>query len=117
MKKKPAVIYTKDYITKIALSILKHEYKVEAWRQNNVRAVRGRTFVGRKGVSDLVGFTLDRGVMVMAEVKTLTDKFSTDQIELLTALHNAGGVALVAMQEDLKVVVKPFIQVINKDKS
>lgn len=96
-------------ISKSALLILQHEYKGVVWRQNNVRAVRGRTFTGRKGVADIQGFQKETGKMILAEVKKIGDTFKKEQIELLTDLHNNGGIALWATQEGLKVVVKKFI--------
>ncbi|HEX8331899.1 MAG TPA: hypothetical protein VF622_04710 [Segetibacter sp.] len=110
-KKKVSVKeYSAGEIRKVAMNILKHEYGAEVWMNNNL-AVRGRKFIGRKGVADIIGYTKDRGVMVMCEIKTLNDTFSDEQIELLNDLQRCGGVALVAYQDGIKIEVKPFIQI------
>jgi hypothetical protein len=67
----------------------------EAWRNNNI-AVRGRTFIGRKGVPYIIGFVRATGVFVMCEVKNRGDKLSQDQIELLNMGYSAGCVTVVA---------------------
>lgn len=64
------------------------------WIQNNL-AVRGRKFIGRKGVSDIMGFTY-HGQVVAVEVKTVNDVLSDDQIQFLNEVKKAGGVALIA---------------------
>lgn len=96
-------------IAKKALTILNFDYDCECWRNNNI-TVKGRKFTGRKGVSDIIGFQRKTGKVLFAEVKAKGDKFSADQIELLTNIHNNGGLALQATQEGLIVVVKPFIK-------
>lgn len=106
----------KGHIRKIALEILKlRGFRV--WPQNNVRAVRGRSFVGQKGVSDIIGWQIHTGLLCFAEVKTLTDKLSEDQIELLSSLHQSGGIALIATQSGTGVTIVPFIDYLNNTKS
>ena len=102
--------YTKGKIREAGLLILDKEFNVEAWPQNNL-AVRGRKFIGRKGVADVIGYSRENGRIVMCEIKTVNDTFSKEQIDLLTDLHKCGGFALVALQEGVKIVVKPFVQV------
>jgi hypothetical protein len=57
---------TTAQITKAALKELDLR-GAEVWRNNNL-AVRGRTFVGRKGVPDIIGFVRATGVFVLCEV-------------------------------------------------
>lgn len=107
---------TASEITTIAMNILNYEYNAEVWRQNNL-TVKGRKFTGRKGVADIIGFLRNNGVMVQCEVKTLTDSLSQDQIELLTQLHNSGGIALVAYQDSVKVKIKTIFQYLTTNKT
>ncbi len=76
------------------------------WRNNNI-AVRGRKFIGRLGVSDLIGITKD-GRWVACEVKTLNDRLSDDQIDFLNDIKKAGGVALIATQGDHGVELREW---------
>lgn len=99
----------KSHITKIALEILQAR-KIYAWRQNNVRAVKGRSFVGLKGVPDIIGWHLHTSCFVGCECKTTNDPLSEDQIRLLSALHQAGGIALIACQVGNGVEIVPFIE-------
>jgi hypothetical protein len=79
----------------------------DVWIQNNI-AVKGRKFIGRKGVPDIIGITKD-GRWVVAEVKTLNDTFSPDQITFLNDIKKAGGEAYIACQEGNQVVLKEWI--------
>lgn len=81
-------------ITKQALIELDRR-NIEAWRQNNLR-VPGRTFTGRKGVPDVLGFNRSTGVLVMCEVKNKGDKLSQDQTDLLNVGFKAGCITLIA---------------------
>lgn len=94
---------TKGEITKSALTELKLR-GVNCWAQNNL-AVPGRKFIGRKGVSDIIGFVRNTGLFVVCEVKTINDTFSDEQKEFLTEVKNAGGIALVATQVTLQVAI------------
>jgi hypothetical protein len=76
------------------------------WRQNNI-AVRGRTFIGRLGVSDVIGITKD-GRWVACEIKTLNDRLSPDQIEFLNDVKNAGGLAYIACQTGSQVELREW---------
>lgn len=91
-----------------ALKIL-NERNIEAWIQNNV-TIRGRKFIGRKGVCDIMGYHRLTGLITACEVKKIGDTFKKDQIEMLTKIHKAGGIALQARQEGLKVIVKNYIE-------
>lgn len=68
----------------------------DVWIQNNI-AVRKRKFIGRLGVSDVIGITKD-GRWVACEIKTLGDRLSPDQIDFLNDVKTAGGLAYVALQ-------------------
>jgi Holliday junction resolvase len=81
-------------ITKHALMELDLR-NVECWRQNNIR-VPGRTFHGKKGLPDILGFNRSTGLFVMCEVKNRGDKLSQDQIDLLDIGFKAGVVTLIA---------------------
>lgn len=104
MRSKPTIkLLTKGEITKSALTELKLR-GVNAWMQNNL-AVRGRKFIGRKGVSDIMGFHSRTGLIVACEVKTINDTFSDEQKEFLTEVKNAGGIALIATQVGLQAEI------------
>jgi hypothetical protein len=100
MQKHTIPSLTKDIIRESALKELAWR-GYDCWRQNNI-AVRGRKFIGRKGVSDIIGFTkYDKGCKFIAcEVKTINDRLSKSQIEFLTDVFNSGGIALIAKQSD-----------------
>jgi hypothetical protein len=66
------------------------------WIQNNL-AVRKRKFIGRLGVSDVIGITKD-GRWVACEIKTIGDRLSDDQIKFLNEVKKAGGLAYIACQ-------------------
>lgn len=102
-KPKPTIHLTKDVIRESALKELTWRgYTV--WRQNNI-AVRGRTFIGRKGVADIIGITKD-GRWVACEVKTLNDRLSDDQTNFLNQITHSGGLSFLAVQigNQVKVV-------------
>lgn len=66
------------------------------WIQNNI-AVRKRKFIGRLGVSDVIGISKS-GLWVACEIKTLNDRLSPDQIKFLNDIKKAGGEAYIACQ-------------------
>lgn len=70
----------------------------DVWRQNQV-PVKGRTFIGRKGLSDIIGFAKD-GRFVLCEVKGKGDKLKPDQVELLNNATKAGCVTMLATLDD-----------------
>lgn len=98
-------ILTKGEITKSAITELKLR-GANVWMQNNL-AVKGRKFIGRKGVSDIIGFNRV-GLFVACEVKTINDHFSPDQILFLNEVKQSGGIALVATQQGGQVVIKEW---------
>lgn len=67
------------------------------WVQNNL-AVKGRKFIGKRGQADVIGYRNSDAVMVVAEVKTLNDRLSPDQIDFLNDVKSAGGLAYIACQ-------------------
>jgi hypothetical protein len=97
---------TKDIIRESALKELAWRGH-DCWRQNNI-AVRGRKFIGRKGVSDIIGITKD-GRWVACEVKTLNDRLSEDQIDFLNDIKKTGGEALIAHQVCGRVELREWV--------
>jgi len=85
------------------------------WRQT-ISKMR-RKNITKHGVSDIIGFNRSTGKFVGCEIKKKGDVLSTDQIEFLTQVHAAGGVALLAVEENGDVVLKEFSTIItNKTK-
>jgi hypothetical protein len=78
----------------------------DCWINNNL-AVRGRKFIGRLGVSDIIGLTKDAR-WVVAEVKTLNDRLSPDQILFLNDIKKAGGEVYIAHQVGGQVELKEW---------
>lgn len=94
---------TKGEIRESALKELSYKgYQV--WRQNNI-AVKGRKFIGRLGVADIMGFDKNTGRVVACEIKTVNDRLSDDQKEFLTDVKKANGIALIAKQSETGAVV------------
>jgi hypothetical protein len=96
-------ILTKGEIRESALTELRYR-GITCWKQNNL-AVRGRKFIGMRGVCDIIGYNNSTGVMVGCEIKTVNDRLSDDQKVFLTCLKNAGGIALIAKQSKTGQVV------------
>lgn len=86
---------TKGQITDYALKELQYR-GCNVWRNNNVRAVPGRTFTGKKGVPDIAGYHRRTGIAVYCEIKTVNDRLSVEQALFLDELKQAGGLALIA---------------------
>lgn len=95
---------TASDLTKSALRELCYR-GFECWRNNNVRAVAGRTFTGKRGVSDIIGFHRSTGIFLVAEIKAGKDKLSMSQIEFLTDVSKAGGFAVVVTEHKNQVTV------------
>ena len=94
--------YTASELTEYAL----HQLTMmgfTAWRQNNL-AVRGRKFIGKKGMPDIIGYDSE-GCAVWCEVKTINDKISEHQIDFMTDAMHAGCRVLICMQ-DKELMVK-----------
>lgn len=87
---------TSSTITKIAKLMLTQR-GVSCWRQNQI-PVKGRTFIGEPGQSDLIGITKATGLFVACEVKAIGDKLSDDQKVFLRKIKDANGIALIAFE-------------------
>lgn len=83
-------------LTKMMLDFLKDGGN-EVWRNNNL-AVRGRAFIGRKGVPDIIGYNKKYGYFVCCEIKAIADRMSSDQMMFLDDVGNAGGTAMICQQ-------------------
>lgn len=99
-------------ITKDALLILQAR-NCKAWRQVNT-SVRGRKGIVKKGVSDILFFNRSTGLMGACEVKKIGDTLSDEQIEFLSELHVAGGIAMVATQRKEKTELEFFVDYYTK---
>lgn len=106
-------ILTKGQIRENAIKELALR-KCIVWPQNNL-SVRGRKFVGRKGVSDVIGITAT-GLFLACEVKTINDHLSDDQIEFLNDITRSGGTAYIAKQSNSGQVVLEKWEVKNFNK-
>lgn len=94
---------TASEITKEALKILEQR-NCYCWRQNQV-PVRGRAFIGKKGLSDIQGFNKGTGQAVYCEVKKNGDVVKPDQKMFLCEAKAAGCCVLLAVQVGSKVEV------------
>jgi len=88
--------HTASELTKMMLDYLKDNGN-EVWRNNNL-AVRGRAFIGRKGIPDIIGFNKKYGTFVACEIKAIGDRISPEQMLLIEELGNANGMAMVCQQ-------------------
>ena len=79
---------TASELTKWAIAILDLRHST-VWRNNNL-AVKGRKFIGRKGVPDVIGWDRRDGRAVWCEIKTKNDRLSEDQIRFLDEANKAG---------------------------
>lgn len=96
MKKLPLFkILTKGQIRESAIKELTLR-KCIVWPQNNI-AVKGRKFIGRKGVADVIGVT-PAGLFLACEIKTVNDFLSNDQKDFLNDITRSGGLAFIAKQ-------------------
>lgn len=90
---------TKAYIRASAITELTWRGHT-VWIQNNL-AVKGRKFIGRRGVADIIGFTkYPECKFVACEIKTVNDRLSKDQIEFMADVKSSGGIALIAKQNN-----------------
>ena len=88
---------TANELTKEAIKTL-NKNSAFVWRNNNL-AVKGRTFIGLKGVPDIVGFT-NQGVAVYCETKAIGDKLSTYQIAFLNLAKASKCLCYIATEEN-----------------
>ena len=91
-----AAYKTASELTKMMIDHLSSK-GLEVWRNNNL-AVKGRTFIGRKGVPDIIGYDKKYGQFVACEIKKLGDRISPDQLVFLTNLGIAGGLSMLCSQ-------------------
>lgn len=92
----------------------------DCWRNNNTSPTRKRTFIGRYGVSDIIGyqrrkegFTMGFGFFFACEVKTKNDRLSEAQKEFLIKVNGAGGYGYVA-EDDRKGGVRYYLYLNDK---
>lgn len=83
-------------LTKMMIDYLKSKGH-EVWRNNNL-AVKGRAFIGRKGVPDIIGYDKKHGQFVACEIKKLGDRISPDQFSFLVNLGMCGGLSMLCSQ-------------------
>lgn len=102
--------YTASDLTKYAIKYLSMcGYNV--WRQNQVK-VPGRAFTGKKGLSDVIGFSVKNGhaTFIAIEVKAAKDKMSEEQSLFQHEVEEAGGIFIVMRKpEDLDTLNKKKI--------
>lgn len=105
---------TASELTKMMLEYLRDNGN-DVWRNNNL-AVRGRTFIGRKGVPDIIGYSKKYGTFVACEVKAIGDKISSEQLMFLNELAYAGGIAMLCKQiRDERIIINIFKDGDTKD--
>jgi hypothetical protein len=86
---------TAGQLTQIAQTKLT-EWGADVWRQNN-HATRGRKFIGRKGLPDIIGHA-SGGRAVYCEVKAEGDRLSDEQRTFLEEAHLRGCWAFICFQ-------------------
>jgi hypothetical protein len=84
-------------LTQWAIDVLSADGS-QVWRNNNL-AVKGRKFIGRKGVPDIVGYD-KTGIAIYCEVKSGNDKLSEEQITFMTHATSMGCQAWIATDID-----------------
>lgn len=91
-----ATYKTASELTKMMIDYLSGR-GMEVWRNNNL-AVKGRAFIGRKGVPDIIGYDRKHGQFVACEIKKLGDRISPEQFTFLTQLGLVGGASMLCSQ-------------------
>ncbi len=84
---------TKEFIAEVAIE--RFSFVATLWRNNNVPVRRRKNHI-KKGVSDIIGYMLNGGQLVVIEVKTENDKLSAEQKEFLIDVNKHGGYGYVA---------------------
>lgn len=97
---------TKDAITQSALKELRAN-GARVHKTHNIAGYKKRQYQVEKGVSDITGYS-SQGVHIECEVKTVSDKFSHEQIVRLSDIDKCGGIALVAVQEGYQAKIIPW---------
>lgn len=85
-------------LTKFAISKLT-TMNYFVWRQNQV-PVKGRRFIGMKGLSDIQGYCKATGKAVYCEVKSKGDKLREEQINFLNWSTQAGCHTYLCKEEN-----------------
>ncbi len=99
--------YTASELTKFAIIELTLKGFV-VWRANNI-AVPGRKFIGKRGMSDIIGYDFKDGKSVWCEVKTINDKISKYQTNFLDFAMCSGCHTFICTQDkDGKVILKSW---------
>jgi len=88
---------TAGQLTLLAVTKL-NEWGADVWRQNN-HATRGRKFIGRKGLPDIIGHTAE-GKAVYCEIKAEGDRISDEQRTFLEEAHLRGCWAFICFQKN-----------------
>jgi hypothetical protein len=84
------------------------------WRNNNTSPTRRRTFIGKYGVPDIIGYLqYVGGEFLGVEVKTQGDRLSEAQKTFLIDLNKAGGFGYVA-EDDKKGGVNYYLYLNDK---
>lgn len=91
---------TKGQITKIALEYFQTN-GVDCWRNNNTSPTKKRKFIGRYGVSDIIGIMEIGGEFFACEVKTENDRLSEEQRDFLIRVNKLGGFGYVAEDDKM----------------
>lgn len=82
-------------ITELVLK--KASPEVELWRQNNI-SVKGRSFIGKKGIGDITGFHRYTGKRIEIEIKKAGDYLSEDQFNFLQSIHESNAFSYIVTQ-------------------
>ncbi len=91
-----ATYKTASELTKMMLDYLDRT-GFEVWRNNNL-AVKGRAFIGKPGVPDIIGYHKNYGTFIGCEIKALGDRLSVAQMEFLSKLGCSQGHSMVCSQ-------------------
>lgn len=98
-----ATYKTASELTKMMIDYLNSK-GMEVWRNNNL-AVKGRAFIGRKGVPDIIGYDRKHGQFVGCEIKKLGDRISPEQFSFLTHLGMTGGASMLCSQISNETII------------
>jgi hypothetical protein len=92
---------TASQITKHAIMML-NMWGYYVWRNNNL-AVRGRKFIGERGVPDIIGYHKQTGQAVYCEVKKVGDTIKPDQTLFMGKAKAAGAMCLIAHEVNRQI--------------